>query len=411
MSLVTTLRDMIIEEKIMSDRQFVIPIGPQHPALKEPESFYFTVDGETVVDVEPKIGYNHRGIEKAMESRTYVQNLYITERVCGICSNAHQMAYTGSVEEAGGIQIPERAKWIRVFVQELERLHSHLLWLGVAAHEIGFDTLFYYIWRDRELIMDMLEEVTGNRVNYGMPTIGGVRRDLKKENFARWDKTFDTVKERIEYYIQVATTEQTVLDRANGVGYLSKSDMIRLNGVGPNARCSGVSSDMRKLNPYLIYDQLDFKEIVVDNGDVMGQVLVRALELLETVKIQKQILANIPDGELRTKFSPLSKVAEGESAYVVEAQRGELIHYHISNGTNMPYRHKIRAPTYSNLLSLIERLKGGFIADIPIVLAGIDPCFSCTDRMAFFDEGKDKSWSWTDRDLHKYSVDYNKGRF
>ncbi len=390
----------------MSEREFIIPIGPQHPALKEPESFYFTVDGEVVIDVEPKIGYNHRGIEKAMESRTYVQNLYITERVCGICSNAHQMAYTGSVEEAGGIEIPERAKWIRVFVQELERLHSHLLWLGIAAHEIGFDTLFYYIWRDRELIMDLLEEITGNRVNYAMPTIGGVRRDLNSANFARWNKVFDVIEERVNYYIKIATTETTIADRAVGVGYLSKADMIKLCGVGPNARCSGVECDIRVLNPYLIYDQLDFEQIVVNNGDVMGQVLVRALEVLEAIKIERQILAKIPEGEIRTKFSPMSKVAEGESAYVVEAQRGELIHYTISNGSNMPYRHKIRAPTMSNLLSLVERLKGGYIADIPIVLAGIDPCFSCTDRMAFYDEGKDKSWSWTDDQLRKYRKEW-----
>lgn len=386
----------------MSEREFVIPIGPQHPALKEPESFYFTVDGEVVIDVEPKIGYNHRGIEKAMESRTYIQNLYIVERVCGICSNAHQMAYTGSVEEAGGIQIPERAKWIRVFVQELERLHSHLLWLGVAAHEIGFDTLFYYIWRDRELIMDLLEEITGNRVNYAMPTIGGVRRDLNSANFARWNKVFDVVEERVNYYIKIATTETTIADRAVGVGYLSKADIIKLCGVGPNARSSGVECDIRVLNPYLIYDQLDFDQIVVDNGDVLGQVLVRALEVLEAIKIERQILAKIPEGEIRTKFSPMSKVAEGESAYVVEAQRGELIHYTISDGSNMPYRHKIRAPTMSNLLSLVERLKGGYIADIPIVLAGIDPCFSCTDRMVFYDEGKDKTWSWTDDQLRRY---------
>jgi NADH-quinone oxidoreductase subunit D len=390
----------------MSEREFVIPIGPQHPALKEPESFYFTVDGEVVIDVEPKIGYNHRGIEKAMESRTYIQNLYITERVCGICSNAHQMAYTGSVEEAGGIEIPERAKWIRVFVQELERLHSHLLWLGIAAHEIGFDTLFYYIWRDRELIMDLLEEITGNRVNYAMPTIGGVRRDLNSANFARWNKVFDVIEERVNYYIKIATTETTIADRAVGVGYLSKADMIKLCGVGPNARCSGVECDIRVLNPYLIYDQLDFEQIVVNNGDVMGQVLVRALEVLEAIKIERQILEKIPEGEIRTKFSPMSKVAEGESAYVVEAQRGELIHYTISNGSNMPYRHKIRAPTMSNLLSLVERLKGGYIADIPIVLAGIDPCFSCTDRMAFYDEGKDKSWSWTDDQLRKYRKEW-----
>jgi membrane-bound hydrogenase subunit alpha len=390
----------------MSDRQFVIPIGPQHPALKEPESFYFTVDGETVIDVEPRIGYNHRGIEKAMEVRSYIQNLYITERVCGICSNAHQTAYTGSVEEVAGIEIPERAKYIRVFVQELERLHSHLLWLGVAAHEIGFDTLFYYVWRDREIVMNLLEEISGNRCNYAMPTIGGVRRDLNKDNFPRWQKMIDTVFERTEYYIKVASTEQTILDRAVGVGYLGKSDMIKLSGAGPNARCSGVPCDIRKLNPYLVYDQLDFEHIVVDNGDVLGQVLVRALEVLESCKILKQVMDKIPDGEIRTNFGPLSRIPEGEAAYLVEAQRGELIHYTISDGKNMPYRHKIRAPTLANLPSLVERLKGGYIADIPIVLAGIDPCFSCTDRMAFYDEGKDKKWSWTENDMRKYRTEW-----
>jgi NADH-quinone oxidoreductase subunit D len=390
----------------MSDRQFVIPIGPQHPALKEPESFYFTVDGETVIDVEPRIGYNHRGIEKAMEVRNYTQNLYITERVCGICSNAHQTAYTGSVEEAGGIEIPERAKYLRVFVQELERLHSHLLWLGVAAHEIGFDTLFYYVWRDREIVMNLLEEISGNRCNYAMPTIGGVRRDLNKDNFPRWHKLIDTVYERTEYYIKIASTEQTILDRAIGVGYLGKSDMIKLSGAGPNARCSGVPCDIRKTTPYLVYDQLDFEHIVVDNGDVLGQVLVRALEVLESCKILKQVMDTIPEGEIKTKFGPLNKVPEGEASYLVEAQRGELIHYTISDGKNMPFRHKIRAPTLGNIPSLVERLKGGYIADIPIVLAGIDPCFSCTDRMVFYDEGKDKKWSWDETQLRKYRKEW-----
>ena len=392
----------------MSERQFIIPIGPQHPALKEPESFYFTVDGEVIVDVEPRIGYNHRGIEKAMESRTYIQNLYIVERVCGICSNAHQTAYTGAVEEVAGIEIPERAKYIRVLMHELERIHSHLLWLGVAAHEIGFDTLFYYVWRDRELVMDLLEEISGNRVNYAMATIGGVRRDINKDNFTRWNKVLDTLAERTNYYIRVASTEKTILDRAVGVGYLSKSDMIRLSGCGPNARSSGVPCDIRVISPYLLYDEIPFEHIYVDNGDVLGQVLVRVLETLEATKICKWVLKNIPEGEIATKFNPMSKVPEGEAVYLVEAQRGELIHYTISNGSNMPYRHKIRAPTLANIPSLVERLKGGYIADIPIVLAGIDPCFSCTDRMVFYDEGKDKSWSWNEEQLRRYSLEWHK---
>ncbi len=391
----------------MSEREFVIPIGPQHPALKEPESFYFTVDGETVVDVDPRIRYNQPGIEKAMESRNYIQNLYIVERICGICSNAHQTAYTGSVEEAGDIGIPERAKYIRVFVQELERIHSHLLWLGVAAHEIGFDTLFYYVWRDRELVMDLLEEVSGNRVNYAMPTVGGVRRDLPKAKHGEWHKMLDKLAERTEYYIKVASTEQTILERAVGVGYLSKQDMIRLSGAGPNARSSGVACDIRHCSPYLIYDEIEFEHVVVDNGDVLGQALVRVLETLESVKICKWVLDNLPEGEIAIKFTPMSKIPEGEAVYLVEAQRGELIHYHISDGSNTPYRHKVRAPTLANIPSVVERLKGGYIADIPIVLAGIDPCFSCTDRMVFYDEGKDKKWNWDENQLRKYSLDFH----
>jgi membrane-bound hydrogenase subunit alpha len=388
--------------KTLSEREFIIPIGPQHPALKEPSSFYFTVDGEVVVDVEPRIGYNHRGIEKAMESRTYIQNLYIAERVCGICSNAHQVAYTGVVEKVGGIEVPERAKYIRMFMHELERLHSHLLWLGVAAHEIGFDTLFYYVWRDRELVMDILEEVSGNRVNYAMLTVGGVRRDLSVSQLPKWLKIVEAVEERTNYYIKVASSEQTILERAIGVGYLGKRDMVRLSGTGPNARSSGVSCDTRKKNPYLLYEEAPFDEIVVDNGDVLGQVLVRALEILESCKIIRWIFDEMPGGEIAVKFSPLSKVAEGEAVCLVEAQRGQLIHYTISSGGNTPYRHKIRAPTLGNIPSLVERLKGGYIADIPIVLAGIDPCFSCTDRMVFYDEGKDKAWSWTGSELSQF---------
>lgn len=388
----------------MSEREFIVPVGPQHPALKEPESFLFKVDGEVVLDVEPRIGYNHRGIEKAMESRTYLQNLYIVERVCGICSNAHQTCYTQCVEEVLGMEIPERAKYLRVFMHELERIHSHLLWLGVAAHEIGFDTLFYYIWRDREVVMDLLEIVSGNRVNYAMPTIGGVRRDIDEADFPKYHKMLDTLKERTEYYIGVCSSEKTILERAIGVGYLSKEDAIRLSASGPNARCSGVSCDTRHDLPYLVYDEIPWNVIVETNGDVLGQVLVRVKETLESVNICKYVLDNLPKGPIKEKYSPLGKVPEGEAVSIVEAQRGELIHYLQSRGDNKPYRYKIRAPTLGNIPSLVERLKGGYIADIPIVLAGIDPCFSCTDRMAFVDEGKDRRWEMTEEALRRYGI-------
>jgi len=390
----------------MTEREFLIPVGPQHPALKEPENFLFKVEGEYVVDVEPRLGYNHRGIEKAMESRTYIQNLYLIERICGICSNAHQTCYTLNVEEVLGMEIPERAKYIRVFMAELERIHSHLLWLGVAAHEIGFDTLFFYIWRDREVVMDLLEMVSGNRVNYAMPTIGGVRRDIPSDKIPQYKKMLKILEERTKYYKEVAAKEQTILNRTVGVGVLKKADAVRLSATGPNLRSCGVAKDARVDTPYLVYDQIPFNVITYDGGDQLAQILVRVDEVLESVKICEYCLDHLPDGPIREKFSPLGRVPEGEAVNFVEAQRGEDIHYLQSRGGDKPYRYKIRAPTLANIPSLIERLKGGYIADIPIVLAGIDPCFSCTDRMTFIDIEKEKTWEMTGDQLRRYGIEW-----
>lgn len=392
----------------LSEREFIIPVGPQHPALKEPANFTFRVDGEYVVDVEPRVGYNHRGIEKAMESRTYIQNLYIAERICGICSNAHQTCYTQNVEEVLGMDIPERAKYIRVLVAELERIHSHLLWLGVAAHEIGFDTLFYYIWRDREVVMDMLEEISGNRVNYAMPTIGGARRDIAADKIPKYLKMLDVLEERTKFYKNICVTERTVLVRADGVGFLSKEDAIRLSAVGPNLRASGVAEDIRADCPYLVYDEIAWNVISYDGGDVLANVLVRVDETFESVNICKYCLEHLPEGPIRIKFSPLGKVPEGEAVSLVEAPRGELVHYIQSRGGDKPYRYKVRAPTLANIPAVCEKLKGGYIADIPIVLAGIDPCFSCTDRMIFVDENKEKSWVMTGEQLRHYGIEWYK---
>lgn len=392
----------------LGEREFIIPIGPQHPALKEPENFTFRVDGEYVVDVEPRIGYNHRGIEKAMESRTYIQNLYIIERVCGICSCSHQTCYTQNVEEVLGMEIPQRAKYIRVLVAELERIHSHLLWLGIAAHEIGFDTLFYYIWRDREVVMDLLEMISGNRVNYAMPTIGGVRRDIAEDKIPQYLKMLDVLEERTEYYKNVCATERTVVIRTEGVGVLSKEDAISLSACGPTLRASDVASDIRADSPYLVYDEVPWNLISYDGGDVLANVLVRVDEVLESVKICKYCLEHLPDGPIRVKFSPLGKVPEGEAVSLVEAPRGELVHYIQSRGKDKPYRYKIRAPTLGNIPALCEKLRGGNIADIPIVLAGIDPCFSCTDRMVFVDENRDRRWEMTGEQLRRYGVEWYK---
>jgi membrane-bound hydrogenase subunit alpha len=190
-----------------------VVVGPQHPALKEPASFSITLNGEKIVEMDVRLGYNHRGIEKACEARTYIQDVYLIERICGICSHSHSTAFVTAVEEVAKLQVPARGLYIRTIVAELERIHSHLLWLGVAGHEIGFDTLLMYSWRDREAVMDLLALLTGNRVNYGINTIGGVRRDITKEQIAEIKKTIDLLEERTKYYVQVATEEITIIKR------------------------------------------------------------------------------------------------------------------------------------------------------------------------------------------------------
>ncbi len=356
-----------------------IAVGPQHPALKEPASFLVSLRGETITSVNVKVGYNHRGIEKATEDRTYLQNLYLLERICGICSHTHATCYVQAVEELAALEVPRRAQYIRMLVGELERLHSHLLWFGVAAHEIGFDTLFMYSWRDRELVMDLLANITGNRVNYSVNTIGGVRRDISAEQAADILKAMDTLEERIKYYINVATEETTLINRLSGVGVLSREDAASLGAVGPTARASGIPRDVRKDDPYCAYAELDFKVCVSDTCDVFGRTVVRLRELQESCSMIRQMLAALPEGPLTVKAP--RKVPAGEAFSRYEAPRGEDVHYVRSNGTEKPDRVKVRAPTLANIQAVSKMLEDRFLADLPIVIAAIDPCFSCTDRM------------------------------
>jgi len=356
-----------------------IPIGPQHPALKEPESFLINLHGEKITAVSVRLGYNHRGIEKACEERTYVQDLYLVERICGICSHSHSTCFVQAVEEIAGIEVPARAKYIRTLIAELERIHSHLLWLGVAGHEIGFDTLLMYTWRDREVVMDLLATLTGNRVNYGINTLGGVRRDINSEQKEEVLKAMGILEERTKYYIELAQGETTVVKRLAGVGILSYEDAQRLGTVGPTARASGIERDTRKDDPYAAYAELDFKVITSSHCDVYGRTIVRLGELMESYSMVRQIIQKIPDGPISVK-SP-RKIPAGEAVSRYEAPRGEDFHYVRSNGTEKPDRVKVRAPTLANIQAVSKMLEDRYLADMPIVVAAIDPCFSCTDRL------------------------------
>ena len=376
-----------------------VPFGPQHPALKEPGNFLFEVDGEIVVDVKPRLGYNHRGIEKAFELRTYIQNIYLAERICGICSDAHTTCYTQAIEELLNVEPPPRARYIRVIIAELERIHSHALWVGIAAHEIGFDTLFMYVWRDRETVLDLFEMISGNRIHYAMNTIGGVRRDISAAMVPKITKGLDFLEERLEYYLNVVQTEQSILKRTVGVGILKPKDAVNLCAVGPTLRASGIKNDVRSDDPYAAYDEIPFNVIMHSGCDILSRILVRCEEMLESIEIIHYALDSMPEGIIRVQV-PL-KVPQGDVVSRIEAPRGELIHYAKSNGTTKPERYKVRSPTLANIPALCKMLLGGYVADIPIVLAGIDPCFACMDRMAFVDTKKNKKWVWTMQQLRR----------
>ena len=382
-----------------------IPMGPQHPALKEPACFTISLNGEKLVDLDLRLGYNHRGIEKAAEERTYVQNIYLLERVCGICSHSHATCFIQCVEEIAGLEVPARGRWLRTLVGELERVHSHLLWLGVAAHEIGFDTLLMYSWRDREVVMDLLAALTGNRVNYSANVIGGAKQDFTAEQINDILKAVDTLEERTKYYIEVGTEETTLVARLSNVGRISLEDVKRLGTVGPTARASGLDFDVRRDDPYAAYGEVPFKVITDTHCDVYGRALVRLGELMESYKMIRYVLKNLPDGPIAAKAP--RKIPAGEAVSRYEAPRGEDVHYVRGNGTDKPERVRVRAPTMVNLLAVPKMLEGDNLADVAITIAAIDPCFSCTDRavrVSDVDGGNAKIMTWDE--TRRFGIDW-----
>ncbi|MCX5751879.1 MAG: nickel-dependent hydrogenase large subunit [Candidatus Saganbacteria bacterium] len=386
-----------------------IPVGPQHPALKEPVSFSLELSGERILEATIRLGYNHRGIEKACEERSYIQDLYLLERICGICSHSHSTCFVQAVEEIAKLEVPKRGLYIRTLIAELERVHSHLLWLGVAGHEIGFDTLLMFTWNDREIVMDLLAETTGNRVNYGINSIGGVRRDITDEQIKKIMKAMDTLEERTKYYIKIATEETTIIQRLSGVGVLSHDDAVKLGAVGPTARASSVDRDVRRDDPYAAYGEIKFKVITDNHNDVYGRTIVRVLELMESYNIIRQLLQNIPAGPIAVKAP--RKIPAGEALSRYEAPRGEDVHYVKSNGTENPERVKVRAPTLANIQAVAHMLKDRYLADMPIIIAAIDPCFSCTDRaITVKDLGQKSEGLMQWGDLRKYSIEWYKGK-
>ena len=382
-----------------------IPFGPQHPALDlESINFTFEVDGEKVVSVVPRLGYMHRGIERLAEERTYLQNIYLVERVCGLCSQAHNICFSQAVEDLLGIEVPERARYLRTIIAELERIQNHFMWLGVTAHEMGFETLFMHTWRDREVVLNIVEEITGKRVNYGFNTIGGVRRDVSDRAVSLMRNGLDRMEERTKYYKRVCTKERTILKRTVDVGVLSSTDALALCAVGPTLRGSGVKSDIRADDPYAAYDEIAFNVVTYDGCDVASRLWVRLDELIESIAIIRSALDKLPGGDVRVRVS--RNVPEGEAISRVEAPRGENIHYVRGDGSEKPRRLKIRAPTLANLLPLSRMFVDMNIADIPLIIAGIDPCIACAERMTFVDSRNKTNWVWSQDDLRRHSLQW-----
>ena len=377
----TVFEDTSVQETSVDSNGTIkmkIVIGPQHPALLEPERFTIDVDGETVTKVVPRIGYCHRGVEKAAESRDYMKDVYMVERICGICNSCHSTTFCQAVEAILGTDVPARGRYIRTIVLELNRIQSHLLLIGHAGHEIGYDTFFQYVWRDREIVMDLIERVTGNRVISSILAIGGVRRDIKENTIPIIKDGLSKLRTRSEFYRNMLDEDLTLKMRTENVGVLTRMDAVSMCTVGPVARASGIKTDVRLEAPYAAYDEVPFKIVTRNEGDSWARVCVRADELLNSIEMIEYAIDNLPTGDIKVRTS--RRVPEGEAINRVEAPRGEIFYYVKSNGTKFPERVKIRTPTLNNLQSVPKLTEGGNVADFPIAFASIDPCFSCTDR-------------------------------
>jgi len=360
----------------------VLSVGPFHPLQEEMEHFQLTVDGEIVTDIDMRISYNHRGIERISETLQFDQVPFLVSRICGICSASHPLAYVRAVEELAGVKVPERALYVRTIITELERIHSHILWAGLAGHFIGYDTVFMWAWKYREPVLDLLEEITGNRNNYGNVKVGGCREDIPNELKPKILKEMDEIAKKIDMLIKAVLDDPILHARLKGVGILNNEDAVKYAVTGPTARASDVAIDVRADDPYGVYSELDWKVIVEPEGDVFAKVVVRLLEVVESINIIKQAVQKIPDGPVAVE---VKEIPPGEAAGHVEAPRGETFHYVRSDGGNRPVRHKARAPSYVNVPSFKASCIGQHIADVTITLAAVDPCYSCTERLAVVD--------------------------
>jgi Ni,Fe-hydrogenase III large subunit/Ni,Fe-hydrogenase III component G len=377
----------------------VIPFGPFHPTLDEPAHFRLYVEGEMVRGCEYRGFMVHRGIEKLAESVMGYNDIpMLAERVCGICGCVHSVAYVQAVESAARISPPPRAEFMRTIMLEMERLHSHLLWVGLACHLVGFDTLFMQAFRIREPVMWMSEKITGNRKTYGLCQIGGVRWDIAPEMKNELRAVLAKLEEEWLDLVEAVFKDKNIQKRTSGVGIADAQACKATGLLGPVARAAGVNIDTRRDFPYAAYARVEFEVITHDTADVWGRIVVRAKEVFESIAIIRQCLDLMEPGPLLTEIQselPIGRI--GFSS--VEAPRGESHHFVITGENNRPRRWRVRAPTYQNLQGVPGMIKDQTLADMTISLGGIDPCFSCTDRLETVDLKTGTTRVWTHDDL------------
>ena len=362
----------------MSKRS-VIPFGPQHPVLPEPLHLDLVVEDEVVVDAIPQIGFVHRGLEKLVDKRDYNQFLAVAERVCGICSFGHGMGYAEAVERLMGIEVPKRAECLRVMWHELSRIHSHILWLGLAADAFGFESLFMHAWRLRERVLDIFERTTGGRVIFSVVKVGGLERDLTDSQVAQMCDDLASIADEYGQIVRTLLDDASVRNRTVGVGRISHEDAVALSMVGPFLRASGEPYDVRMLGQGAYAMLEGFEPIVMDEGDCYARMIVRAREVDQSVAIINEMAAKLPQGDIAVavKGAP----AEGAQACnLLEQPRGEAFYYVRGNGTKFLERFRVRTPTSQNLAGMVTALKGCDLADVNMVILTIDPCISCTER-------------------------------
>ena len=354
----------------------IIPFGPQHPVLPEPIHFDLVTEDEKIIDAIPSISYVHRGLERLVEKRDYIDFVHIADRICGLCSFMHSMGYCQAVEQVMAVEVPERALYLRTIWAELSRIHSHIFWLGVAADAFGFESLFMQCLRLRESVLDIFEETTGARVILAVCKVGGVRRDIDADTLKGIVNRMTATRSMLEEVSNVFISDYSIKHRLAGVGFLSREDAYNLGCVGPMARASGLDLDMRTLG-YAAYKYLDVEPVVEYDGDCYSRCLVRIRENYHSIDLIRQAVEKIPEGpvEVKVKGAP-----NGEYFSRVEQPRGEVIHYVKGNGSRFLQRFRVRVPTFSNIPSMIKMLKGSELADVPNIILTLDPCISCTER-------------------------------